>query len=146
MRQIQYAMQFRGRAEAAGEKMLRASTQCPSNQITSTVSPDGVTTRIEPGDGGTAEFTSEVVFTGDTSFTETGTITFGEGNSLRFSTVGEGYAGPSPEEGLNHGSVMWRVDGGEGQFEGATGLITSNFTLSSDLEVIDHHFGVIWVR
>jgi hypothetical protein len=41
---------------------------------------------------------------------------------------------------------MWRVEGGEGQFADATGLITSNFTLSATGEVIDNHFGVIFVK
>jgi hypothetical protein len=45
-----------------------------------------------------------------------------------------------------HGVVSWRVEGGEGQFAGASGLITSNFTLSADGQVTDHHFGVLWVR
>jgi hypothetical protein len=38
---------------------------------------------------------------------------------------------------------MWRIDGGEGQFAGATGLITSNFFVGADLTVTDHHVGVI---
>ena len=41
---------------------------------------------------------------------------------------------------------MWRVESGEGQFAGASGLITSNFTLSANGELIDNHFGVIFVR
>jgi hypothetical protein len=50
------------------------------------------------------------------------------------------------EPKLRHGSVIWRVEGGEGQFGGASGLITSNFTISEAGEVIDRHFGVIFVR
>jgi hypothetical protein len=71
------------------------------------------------------------MLTGDTSFTEAGTIRFGDSNhSLRFSTVGQGFLGKSVDSALQHGSVMWRVESGEGQFAGASGLITSNFTLS----------------
>jgi hypothetical protein len=84
--------------------------------------------------------------TGPTSFTETGTISFGDGNSLEFSTIGEGYLAPSPEEELNHGIVMWRVECGTGQFEGASGLITSNFTCSAHGAVTDDQFGLIWVK
>jgi hypothetical protein len=40
---------------------------------------------------------------------------------------------------------MWRIDSGQGQFEGASGLITSNFTVGDDGEVTDNHFGVIFV-
>ena len=39
---------------------------------------------------------------------------------------------------------MWQVEGGEGQFDGAQGLITSNFTISDAGEVTDHHMGVIF--
>ena len=54
--------------------------------------------------------------------------------------------GASPEPGLTHGSVVWRVEGGEGQFAGATGLITSNFTLSDKGDVTDNQFGLIYCR
>jgi hypothetical protein len=39
--------------------------------------------------------------------------------------------------------VAWRVDGGEGRFAGATGLIASAFFVAEDLAVTDHHFGVL---
>ncbi len=41
---------------------------------------------------------------------------------------------------------MWKVDEGEGQFAGASGLITSNFFVSETEDVTDHHFGVIFVQ
>jgi hypothetical protein len=41
---------------------------------------------------------------------------------------------------------MWTVTGGRGRFEGATGLITSNFTVSAQGEVIDHHVARLYVR
>ena len=74
-------------------------------------------------------------------------ITCGEsGHRLYFSTVGQGYMGPSADPGLQHGSVIWQVERGEGQFEEASGLITSNFFVSASGEVTDNHFGVIFVR
>jgi hypothetical protein len=146
MRQVIYAMRFAGEGLPGADGMLHAATSSPSTRVTSIIRAQGVDGTIEAIDGGTARFTSDVRMTGDTSFDETGTIAFGEGNSLRFSTVGEGYIAPSPEDGLMHGVVSWRVDGGEGQFAGASGLITSNFTLSADGKVTDHHFGVLWVK
>jgi hypothetical protein len=102
---------------------------------------------LQPAAGGTASFESEVTLTGETTFQESGTITFGQGgHRLRFSTVGQGYLGSSPDPKLRHGSVMWRVDGGEGQFAGASGLITSNFTVSETGEVTDNHLGVVFVK
>jgi hypothetical protein len=145
MRQIAYAMQFRGEGAPAGEGMLRAATSSPSSRVTSSVGPSGLDGQIDAIDGGRATFTSEVRMTGDTSFTETGTIAFGEGNSFDFSTIGEGHIGGSPQAGLSHGAVMWKIEQGRGQFAGATGIITSNFTLSEQGEVTDCHFGVIWL-
>lgn len=147
MRQLTYALQFKGTGGPTDrEGVLQAEMSSPSTRITSSVGSNGLESQIEPADGEVVRFKSEVIMNGESSFTESGTITFGEGNSLRFSTIGEGYLGPSPEEGLAHGAVMWRIDSGEGQFSGATGIITSNFTFSSGGEVTDNQYGVIWLR
>jgi hypothetical protein len=148
MQQIVYAMRFTGMAGPAGESttVLKATTSAPSCTVTSVVGPDGLSGSIDPTSGGDAAFESTVTFTSEMAFLETGTIAFGAGNALYFSTIGSGHIGPSPEEGLMHGSVMWQVDRGEGQFEGASGLITSNFTVDAAGAVTDHHFGLIFVR
>lgn len=146
MRKVEYAMQFQGSGQPVEEKLIKAATRSPSTCIDSVVGGNGLSCEMKPIDGGEATFTSEVRLTGETSFTETGTITFGDGNSLEFSTIGEGFLGASPEEGLNHGIVMWRIERGTGQFDGASGLITSNFTFSAAGEVTDNQFGLIWVK
>lgn len=145
MREVIYAMRFRGQAEPVGEvgNVLRAATSAPSSTLTSTVGSDGLTGTLAPAPGEEATFTSEVTFTGETSFQEVGTIGFGNGHQLRFSTVGSGYLAPSADPLRKHGTVMWRVDGGEGQFAEASGLITSNFFVDEGLGVVDHHFGVL---
>ena len=147
MRQIIYAMRFEGRAAPASPdgKILRAATSAPSSTVSSVVGADGLTGTIEAAPGGMAAFESEVTFTGEASFLESGTIAFGNGHRLRFSTVGQGYVCPGPDCGLTQGTAMWRVESGEGQFEGATGLITSNAVLGEDLAVIDHQFGVLFL-
>jgi hypothetical protein len=145
MREVIYTLRFRGKATplgTAGNK-LQAATTAPSASFTTLIGADGLTSSNQPAGGGEATFESEVNFTGETSFLESGTISFGDGNTLRFSTVGSGYLDSSAQPGLNHGSVIWRVDEGAGQFAGATGLITSNFFVSESLEVTDHHFGVL---
>jgi hypothetical protein len=115
--------------------------------MTSMVAPEGVAGTINPAAGGVAEFKSEVTFTGESSFLESGAIFFGDnGHWLRFSTVGQGYLSPRPEAGVQHGAVTWRIDDGEGQFAGAHGLITSNFLVGPSGEVTDHHLGVIWLE
>lgn len=149
MKQVIYAMQFKGTAtpKPGTSGVITASTKAPSCTVTSAVNPDGLTGGLLPLQEGQASFESEVTLAGETSFRENGIIQFGDSNhSLRFSTIGAGFLGKSPDPTLQHGSVMWRVDGGEGQFAGATGIITSNVTLSASGEVTDNHFGVIFVR
>jgi hypothetical protein len=149
MKQVIYAMQFKGTAapKAGVSGVITASTRARSCTLSSAVGPDGLTGTLLPLPGEQASFESEVILTGETSFKETGTIRFGDSNhSLRFSTIDQGFLGKSPDPTLQHGSVMWQVDGGEGQFQEASGIITSNFTLSATGEVTDNHFGVIFVR
>lgn len=145
MREVMYAMRFRGQAEPVGEagNVLRAATIAPGSTLTSTVGPGGLSSTLAPATGEAATFASEVTFTGETSFQETGTIAFGDAHRLRFTTVGSGYLGPSADPARKHGTVMWRVEGGDGQFTGASGLITSNFFVDEQLGVVDHHFGVL---
>jgi hypothetical protein len=92
MRQLIYAMRFTGQAAPANDAgtVLKAATKAPSSVLTSTVGADGLTGSLQPADGGEARFASEVTFTGETTFQEVGTIAFGEGNVLRFGTVGSG--------------------------------------------------------
>jgi hypothetical protein len=86
-------------------------------------------------------FESKVVLSSD-GFNEWGTISYAGRGSLKFDTIGMGHIGPSQVPDLNHGSVIWRVTGGDGEFAGATGLITSNFTFSKQGKVVDNQ----WVR
>jgi hypothetical protein len=147
MKQVIYAMQFTGKAgPGPSANVMKAATSSPSTTVTTVVGAEGVQGKIEPAAGGKAEFESEVTITGDTSFVEKGSIRFGDRNRLHFSSIEHGYLGDSPDPKLKSGAVMWRVDGGEGQFAGASGYITSNFTLSDTGEVIDNHFGVIFVK
>jgi hypothetical protein len=147
MPQLMYALRFTGQATPVGTggHVLRAYTSTPGAAITVRITAEGLASTCDALPGGEAHFRSEVTFTADTDFLETGTITFGAGNALHFSTVGRGYLGPSADPARKHGTVMWRVDGGEGQFAGATGLITSNFFVDDQLGVVDHHFGVLLV-
>lgn len=145
MREVIYALRFTGQAEPVGTagNVLRAATSAPSTSLTSSVDATGLHGTLNPASGEEATFTSEVTFTSETDFQETGTITFGRGNVLHFSTVGNGYLAPSADPARKHGTVAWRIDRGEGQFAGATGLITSNFFVDEHLGVVDHHFGVL---
>lgn len=147
--QILYTMQFKGQASPANDAgtVLKATTTAPSCMIRTVVGANGVSGSLQPTEGGQGHFESQVTFTGETSFQEEGSITFGDTpHRLYFSTVGQGYIRPSADPQLKHGSVIWKVERGEGQFAGATGLITSNFFVSSTGEVTDNHFGVLFVK
>jgi hypothetical protein len=147
MTQIIYAMQFKGKAgPGPSANVMKASTSASSTTVTTEIGAEGVHGSIKPAPGGKAEFESEVTLTGDTSFLEKGSIRFGDGNRLQFSTIEHGYLGDSADPKLKSGAVMWRIDGGEGQFAGATGFITSNFTLSDAGDVTDNQFAVIFVK
>jgi len=148
MKQIIYAMQFKGKAgPGPSANVMKAVTSASSTTITTEIGAEAIHGTIKAAQGGKAEFESEVTLTGETAFLEKGTIRFGDGNRLQFSTVEHGYLGDSADPKLKSGAVMWRVDGGEGrQFAGATGFITSNFTLSDAGDITDNQFGVIFVK
>jgi hypothetical protein len=103
--------------------------------------------RLLEGDQGSvperASYDTDVQMTGETTFDESGTITFGDDGSVRVITVGEGTLSPSAEEGVQHGSMIWRVEDGQGRFAGASGLITSNFRVqaqggqATEVQVLD---------
>jgi hypothetical protein len=147
MKQLLYVMQFTGHgaAVAGSSNQLRARTSSGSCQISTRIGTGGLEFSIQNISGGQASFESEVTVTGENSFVESGHIRFGD-HGLRFSTVGQGYLAASPDPNLRHGTVTWRVDSGEGQFEGARGLITSNFTIGQDGQVVDNHFGLLFVK
>ena len=45
---------------------------------------------------------------------------------------------PSAVSGLNHGASLWTITESDGEFSGATVLITSNFTFSDQGDVVDN--------
>lgn len=147
MKELIYSMQFRGTAAPVGgsPNVMRATTKAKSCAFTSVVKADGLRSILEPAEGGDASFESEVKLSEGGSFDETGTIEFGSGNVLHFSTVASGHLADSAIPKRKHGAVTWRIDRGEGQFEGATGLITSNFFITDEGQVTDNHLGVIFV-
>jgi hypothetical protein len=158
MSHIIYQMQFKGTLGPVGTSPNVMKAILVANCIRMTVvGSDGLQIPLEPPLGKQATFESDVTFlggfesaestaAGEAGFKETGLITFPGGEHwLRFSTLGQGYIGPSPEPSLRQGAVLCQVESGEGQFKGAQGLIASNFIISDAGEVDDHHVGVIFV-
>ena len=87
---------------------------------------------------------SDVVMETD-GFKETGTIEYAGRGKVFFETVGLGTLSPSPVADLSYGAVIWRITGGEGEFQGASGHITSNFAVSATGEVVDNNYSRIFI-
>ncbi len=105
----------------------------------------GVVERVETEAIGGAELFSEAVFTDGCAFRERGTIHFGNGDLVELRTLGTGHLSNSSDPSLRHGTVVWDIDGGSGRFSGATGRISSNFTVTRDGDVDDEHVGRIFL-
>jgi hypothetical protein len=141
MREIVFALEFRGTAGAVpgSTSKRQARSTAPSQTLSTVLGREGVSARVEAVGGESAVLESRVERFGDGSFVEDGTITYGSAGRVVFETVGRGWVAPAPVAGWVVGGVVWTITGGEGAFAGARGLITSNFTVSADGEVIDNH-------
>lgn len=104
---------------------------------------------VEGGEGAgidAVSYATHVTFTSETTFAESGRVDVGSnGDALLISTVGEGYIGPSADPSILHGAVVWRIDGGEGTLQDASGLVTSNFQLRPETgDVTEYQVAVIF--
>jgi hypothetical protein len=61
-----------------------------------------------------------------------------------FAFQDEASSRPSADPDLRQGTVVWKVNGGQGHFEGASGLITSNLLLSLTGDLTENQLGVIF--
>ena len=146
MREVVFVLEFRGTAGAGADGKRRARSTAPSQALTTVIGGDGVHAETKPVDGEEAVLESVVERFPDGSFVEDGTIAYGGAGSVTFETVGRGTVAPAPREGWTSGAVVWTVTGGQGAFSGARGLITSNFTVSAQGEVVDHHVARLYLR
>jgi hypothetical protein len=146
MRKIVYMMNFKGRrSQASSGSKLRTTSSATSCVVSTVVGTTGVETDCRASPGELAFLESESRLTGPGLFEEDGVIAFGDDSDhlLRFTTLGQGYLTAGPEPGIMAGSVVWKVDGGEGQFAQARGFISSTFTLTAAGELSDFHCGLI---
>jgi hypothetical protein len=142
---IVYSLQFRGRITSLSSRVLEQRASAPSQVLITTVDANGLAGDVQPGEGKEALLVSRLVLADDGSFDQSGTIEFAVGHVLAFRSVGAARLAPSPDPNLRHGAAIWEVEGGEGQFHGARGRITSNFFMSDTNELTDNHFGLIFV-
>lgn len=148
MGQLMYVLQFTGNAtpQEGSSTVFKATTSAHSSTITTSIGRNGVCGSINPAEGSDAKFESTVQFLNQENFQESGSIEFGQGNKLLFSTVGRGLVRPSQEPGVQQGAVIWEVQSGTGEFEGASGFITSNFTLDQNGAVEDNQLGILYIK
>jgi hypothetical protein len=147
MRQLSFVLQFHGSVApvAGSSQTLEAQTTAADQTFRTVLGADGIQATLEAPGGGHAAFSSRVVINADGTFDETGTITYGSLGTVEFKTLGKGYMFPSGIEGLQRGGVLWEVTRGTGQLAGATGVITSNFSVASDGTVVDNHVSVLYL-
>jgi hypothetical protein len=145
---IVYALQFHGEVKRTGidGSVFETTTRSSGCTIDTRIDGNGLLGAITTTMGDNAVLESELVLTGATTFQQTGRIVLGSGShGFTFTTIGSGhFESASAGEG-RHGAAIWRIERGEGQFAGATGLIASNFVVSTSGDVIDHHLGVIYL-
>ena len=129
MAELVFTYELRGKAGPVGDdpSVLRAQASGPGPQKE------------------LISFESDVKLAGGT-FQESGSIRYGNRGQVKFKTAGEGYIGPSPVEGLMAGAVIWTITEGDGEFKGAQGYITSNFSFNMQGEAVDNHYVRIFTQ
>ena len=142
MKPITFSLQFRGQV-AQLEEGLRKQARAPGCALVTSLTAEGPDGHFvwAPGDD-EALLDSTLAFQDERRFDERGTIVFALGNSLRIR--GSGRIVPSADPDLRQGTVVWTVEGGDGHFEGATGLITSNFLLSATGDLTENQLAVVF--
>jgi hypothetical protein len=143
---LRYALEFRGEAVHDGDGLLlRASA--PSCTHETRLENEGIVAHFFFGDcTEEAILESRLLLGRDGTFAAVVTIDFGHGHELWGQTIDPGRLARSADEYLRHGSATIHVIGGSGQFEGATGKITSNFVLSDTGELTDNQLGMLFLR
>ena len=142
-RRLSYALRFHRPPKTA--EMPKPAATAPSAMMTTEIADGVVRATVGAVAGGEAVLHTKYQLNHDGSlFFEWGTIDFGR-CGLRFSSIGAGtMLGPPGADGFSHGAVLWRVDGGWGALEGATGAIASNFLVVLDTEeLVDCQFHVL---
>jgi hypothetical protein len=123
MKRLTILTHIRGRAAAPSGEPPQTDPRASSVSI-ELVEDDGSVNRIER-----ASYENHATFTGESTFAETGSIRYDDDGELQITTVSDGTLGASAQPDVLHGAALYRITGGSGRFDGATGLVTSNFLL-----------------
>jgi hypothetical protein len=124
MQRIVMTTHFEGEADAPSGDPPQTDPRAMSVSLEA-VWADGSDAGIER-----ASYANHAVFTGESSFAETGTIRCDDGDGeLEIATLSDGTLGPCADPDVLHGAAVYRITGGGGRFAQATGLVTTNFLL-----------------
>jgi hypothetical protein len=146
MHPVSFSMQFRGHATLLSPGVLAARASAPSGGLLTRIDGTGVHGTFEAVEGDEALLERRLTFLDGTRFDEVGTISFGNGNALRFRSLDTGKLAPSADPELRQGTVAWAVEEGAGAFAGASGRIVSNFLVSETGELTDHELGILFLE
>ncbi|HEX6695586.1 MAG TPA: hypothetical protein VF080_02290 [Solirubrobacteraceae bacterium] len=124
MQRIVMTTHFVGEAEAPSGAPPQTDPRASSVSLEA-VMADGSAAGIDR-----ASYENHAVFTSESTFAETGTISYDDGAGvLEIATQSDGTLGPSAEPDVLHGAAVYRITAGGGRFAQATGLVTTNFLL-----------------
>jgi hypothetical protein len=152
MRQLLFALQFKGK-QVRWPGRYKAKTSATDQAWRTVLAANGIEASVEPSGSGVANCDAEVETVlghgvpdeGEGTFTVTGTVKYGTAGKISFHTVGRGFLGPTGIDGLRQGAVIWQITSGDGEFTGATGVVTSNFSVTSDGEMVDNQIAQIFL-
>lgn len=115
----------------------------PEDDMGEVMLVDGMGLITEGTYAGAVRFQGRVETESESSFRETGELDLAAGKVF-FESDGSGTLVPSPVDGLQLGRVCWRITGGTGAFDGVTGQLLSNFTVSEEAVVEDAIAAIIF--
>jgi hypothetical protein len=144
---LTYALEFRGEARDDGSEISMRASAPPCSHVTQ-LAHEGVESRFVYDDGVEEAFMESrlTLNGGGGAFSARMTLDFGHGHELHLRTLDDGRLVDSADENLRHGTAAFEVVEGTGQFEGATGRITSNFVVSDTGDLTDNQLGIVFVR
>ena len=145
MSHLAFSMDFRGHTTRLSPGVLTARATAPSAALVTRIDDGGVHSGFEFRDGEEAHLECRLTFLDESRFEEVGTISFGNGHTLRFRSTQPGVLSPSAVPELLHGTAAWTIDGGAGAFAGASGRIVSNFLVSDTGDFTDRQLAVVFV-
>lgn len=134
MKQLAFALRFHGEAVELDRSRFWAETRATIN---------GTASELAWLDSAQALCRRDFELTDDGSLAERGELSFGTADAITFSARGRLRASPDPR--YRHGTAVLEVTGGRGRLAGARGFVTSNFLLSDDGQLTDHHQALLFL-